>query len=62
MTDERDVVGILLPDEACLTKVGIFVFNLSIDELPQLINVLKGGYIINWAKTFVGLLPAVIFG
>ena len=42
MTDERDENGELLPDEARLTKVGKFVRSTSIDELPQLINVLKG--------------------
>ena len=42
MTDERDTEGNLLPDEQRLTKVGKFVRSASIDELPQLINVLKG--------------------
>ena len=42
MTDERDENGELLPDEARLTKVGKFVRSTSIDELPQLVNVLKG--------------------
>ena len=42
MTDERDASGNLLPDEKRLTKVGRFVRSTSIDELPQLINVLKG--------------------
>ena len=42
MTDERDVEGNLLPDEIRLTKVGKFVRSISLDELPQLINVLKG--------------------
>ena len=42
MTDERDADGNLLPDEQRLTKVGRFVRSTSIDELPQLINVLKG--------------------
>lgn len=42
MTDERDAEGNLLPDEQRLTKVGEFVRSTSIDELPQLINVLKG--------------------
>ena len=42
MTDERDAEGNLLPDEQRLTKVGRFVRSTSIDELPQLINVLKG--------------------
>lgn len=42
MTDERDTDGNLLPDELRLTKVGNFVRSTSIDELPQLINVLKG--------------------
>lgn len=42
MTDERDAEGNLLPDEQRLTKIGRFVRSTSIDELPQLINVLKG--------------------
>lgn len=42
MTDERDANGELLPDADRLTKVGSFVRSTSIDELPQLINVLKG--------------------
>ena len=42
MTDERDAEGNLLPDERRLTKVGKFVRSTSIDELPQLFNVLKG--------------------
>lgn len=42
MTDERDEEGNLLPDEYRLTKIGRLVRSLSIDELPQLINVLKG--------------------
>lgn len=42
MTDERDADGNLLPDADRLTKVGSFVRSTSIDELPQLINVLKG--------------------
>lgn len=42
MTDERDAEGNLLPDAVRLTKVGRFVRSTSIDELPQLINVLKG--------------------
>ncbi len=42
MTDERDEKGRLLPDEQRLTKVGRFVRSTSIDELPQLLNVLIG--------------------
>ena len=42
MTDERDAEGKLLPDAQRLTKVGRFVRSTSLDELPQLINVLKG--------------------
>lgn len=42
MTDERDENGVLLPDDKRLTRVGKFVRSTSVDELPQLINVLKG--------------------
>ena len=42
MTDECDADGNLLPDEMRITKVGNFARSTSIDELPQLINVLKG--------------------
>ena len=42
MTDERNADGNLLPDAERLTPVGRFVRSTSIDELPQLINVLKG--------------------
>ena len=42
MTDEKDKHGDLLPDEKRITKVGKFVRSTSIDELPQLFNVLKG--------------------
>lgn len=42
MTDERDADGNLLPNDKRLTKVGAFIRKTSIDELPQLINVLKG--------------------
>ena len=42
MTDKRDLMGNLLPDEERLTKIGKFIRTTSLDELPQLINVLKG--------------------
>ena len=42
MTDERDKTGKLLPDAVRLTKAGRFVRSTSIDELPQLFNILKG--------------------
>ena len=42
MTDEKDAEGNLLPDEVRLTPMGKFVRSTSIDELPQLINVIKG--------------------
>ena len=42
MTDERDAEGKLLPNEQRITKMGAFIRKTSIDELPQLFNVLKG--------------------
>ena len=42
MTDEHDADGKLLPDEVRLTRAGKFVRSTSIDELPQLFNVIKG--------------------
>lgn len=51
MTDERDANGKLLPDDKRLTKIGKLVRSTSIDELPQLFNVLKGD------MSFVGPRP-----
>lgn len=42
MTDKKDQKGNLLPDEERLTKIGLFVRKTSLDEIPQLINVVKG--------------------
>lgn len=42
MTDERDKDGVLLPDAKRITPVGRFVRSTSLDEIPQLINILKG--------------------
>lgn len=42
MTDERDAKGNLLPDAVRLTKIGKFVRSTSLDEIPQLLNVIKG--------------------
>jgi len=54
MTDERDAEGKLLPDAERLTKVGKFVRSTSIDELPQLINILKGD------MAFIGPRPLLV--
>ena len=42
MTDERDAKGNLLPDAVRLTRIGKFVRSTSLDEIPQLLNVIKG--------------------
>jgi len=42
MTDERDEAGELLPDEKRLTAFGAFMRNSSLDELPQLLNIIRG--------------------
>jgi lipopolysaccharide/colanic/teichoic acid biosynthesis glycosyltransferase len=42
MNDKRDLTGKLLADEIRLTKIGKFIRNTSLDEIPQLLNVLKG--------------------
>lgn len=54
MTEEKDADGNLLPDAERLTKVGKFVRSTSIDELPQLINILKGD------MAFIGPRPLLI--
>lgn len=54
MTDEKDANGNLLPDSQRLTKIGEFIRSTSIDELPQLINVLKGD------MAFVGPRPLLV--
>lgn len=42
MNDKKDADGVLLSDEARITKIGLFVRKSSLDEIPQLLNVLKG--------------------
>lgn len=54
MTDEKDANGNLLPDADRLTPIGKFVRSASIDELPQLINILKGD------MAFIGPRPLLV--
>ena len=54
MTDERDESGNLLPDEERLTETGKFIRTTSMDELPQLINILKGD------MAFIGPRPLLV--
>jgi len=54
MTDERDSDGCLLPDTDRLTKIGSIIRKLSLDELPQLFNILKG------EMSFIGPRPLLI--
>jgi len=54
MTDERDANGKLLPDAVRLTKVGRFIRSTSIDELPQLFNILCGD------MAFIGPRPLLV--
>ena len=54
MTDDRDAAGNLLPDADRLTKIGKFIRSTSIDELPQLINILKGD------MAFIGPRPLLV--
>lgn len=54
MTDECDSKGELLPDAVRLTRVGSFIRSTSIDELPQLINILKGD------MAFIGPRPLLV--
>ena len=54
MTDERDADGNLLPDGDRLTPVGRFVRSTSIDELPQLVNILRGD------MSFIGPRPLLV--
>lgn len=54
MTDEKDAEGNLLPDAERLTKIGTFIRSTSIDELPQLINILKGD------MAFIGPRPLLV--
>ena len=54
MSDQKDAIGKLLPDEQRLTKIGKFLRKTSLDELPSLINIIKG------QMSFVGPRPLLM--
>lgn len=61
MTDARDEHGNLLPDERRLTKLGWFLRSTSLDELPELFNVLKGDMSLSWPTTVAHGLPTFVY-
>ena len=61
MTDERGVDGKLLPDEKRLTPVGKLIRSLSLDELPQLINVLKGDMSLNRTSPLTRSISVIVY-
>ena len=60
MTDAKDLSGKLLSNKDRITPIGRFIRKTSLDEIPQLLNVLKGDMSFVWTKATVACIPVFI--